>query len=236
MTAHAIFILLSLSVSSLCLGENIAKHLFILSGQSNMQGHRPDEAFVPTVKKAFGAESVIVVQDALGGQPIHRWWKKWVDPQGNKPAQSGDLYNRLMSKVMPAIKGEKLGSISFVWMQGERDAKMGWGKLYGEALIGLHSQFAIDLKWKKKDLGFVIGRLSDFDLKNKKYRHWSMVREAQVQVANANPVFAWVDTDDLNDGLNRKGKEIKNDLHYSAEGYKILGKRFAEACIRLIKE
>ena len=49
-------------------------------------------------------------------------------------------------------------------------------------------------------------------------------------------VFAWVDTDDLNDGLNRKGKEIKNDLHYSAEGYKILGKRFAEACIRLIKE
>ena len=114
-----------------------------------MQGHRPDEAFNPTVEKAFGTESVIVIQDALGGQPIHRWWKEWLDPQGNKPEQSGDLYNRLMSKVKSAIKGEKLSSISFVWMQGERDAKMGWGKLYGEALLGLHAQLSKDLKWKK---------------------------------------------------------------------------------------
>ena len=30
------------------------KHLFILSGQSNMQGHRPEEAFVPAIKVAFG--------------------------------------------------------------------------------------------------------------------------------------------------------------------------------------
>jgi len=234
------FIILSplflMSFFSFCFSAEDGKHLFILSGQSNMQGHRPNEAFIPIVKKAFGAERVIVIQDALGGQPIHRWWKKWVDPQGNKPAQSGDLYNRLMSKVMTAIKGENLGSISFVWMQGERDAKMSWGKLYGEALIGLHTQLANDLKWEKKDLSFVIGRLSDFDLKNKKYPHWSIVREAQVKVANQNPAFAWVDTDDLNDGLNRKGREIKNDLHYSSEGYKLLGKRFAEACIRLIKE
>ena len=92
----------------LCLNagaEHHAKHLFILSGQSNMQGHRPDEAFTPTVEKALGKDKVIVVQDALGGQPIHRWWKGWHDPQGKKPAQSGDLYDRLMSKVNPAIKG-----------------------------------------------------------------------------------------------------------------------------------
>ena len=42
----------------------------------------------------------------------------------------------------------------------------------------------------------------------------------------------WVDTDDLNDGKNRRGKDIKNDLHYSAEGYKTLGKRFAESCLK----
>jgi hypothetical protein len=212
------------------------KHLFILSGQSNMQGHRPDEAFTPMVEKALGKERVIVVQDALGGQPIHRWWNKWVDPQGNKPIPSGDLYNRLMSKVTPAIKGEKLGSISFVWMQGERDARKGWGKLYGEALIGLHSQLAIDLKWKKKDLGFVIGRLSDFDLKNKKYPHWSMVREEQERIANLNKNFFLVNTDDLNDGLSRKGKAIKDDLHYSAEGYKELGRRFAKFCLKIANQ
>ena len=57
------------------------------------------------------------------------------------------------------------------------------------------------------------------------------MRLAQIKVANSNPKFFWVDMDDLNDGKNRKGKEIKNDLHYSAEGYKTLGKRFAEACL-----
>ena len=218
----------------LCLAagaEHHAKHLFILSGQSNMQGHRPPEAFAPSVEKALGKDKVIVVQDALGGQPIHRWWKGWHDPQGKKPAQSGDLYDRLMSKVKPVIKGQKLASVSFVWMQGERDANMGWGDLYEEALVGLHAQLAKDLGRNPKDMTFVIGRLSDFDMNNKRYRDWTKVRKAQIKVANSNPKFFWVDTDDLNDGKNRRGKEIKNDLHYSAEGYKTLGKRFAEACL-----
>ena len=219
----------------LCLvagAEHHSKHLFILSGQSNMQGHRPDEAFTPAVEKALGEDKVIVIQDALGGQPIHRWWKQWKTPEGNKPAQSGDLYDRLMSKVNPAIKGKKLASVSFVWMQGERDANMGWGDLYEEALVGLHAQLAKDLGKNPKDMAFVIGRLSDFDLNNKRYRHWTKVRKAQVKVADSSPKFSWVDTDDLNDGKNRRGKEIKNDLHYSAEGYKTLGKRFAEACLK----
>ena len=236
MTAHAIFILSALSFSSVCLGENNAKHLFILSGQSNMQGHRPDEAFTPAVEEALGKSKVIIVQDALGGQPIHRWWKEWKDPEGNQMEQTGDLYDRLMSKVKPAIQGQILASVNFVWMQGERDAKMGWGDLYEEALVGLHAQLAKDLKWKKSELAFVIGRLSDFDMAKKKYSHWTKVREIQVRVADSSPKFTWVDTDDLNDGKNRKGREIKNDLHYSAEGYKILGRRFAQACIHTIKE
>jgi hypothetical protein len=154
-----------------------------------------------------------------------------MDPEGKKAAQTGDLYDRLMSKVKPAIKGQKLASVSFVWMQGERDAKMGWGDLYEEALLGLHAQVAKDLGRNPKEMTFVIGRLSDFDMSNKKYSHWTKVRKAQIKVANSNPKFFWVDTDDLNDGKNRKGRDIKNDLHYSAEGYKTLGKRFAEACL-----
>ena len=84
MTAHALFILIAISVYSICLAGNNAKHLFILSGQSNMQGHRPDEAFTPAVEKALGKSKVIIVQYALGGQPIHRWWKEWKDPEGNQ--------------------------------------------------------------------------------------------------------------------------------------------------------
>ena len=84
MTVHVPFCFILLSVCSVCLGDSHAKHLFILSGQSNMQGHRPDEAFTPAVEKALGKSKVIVVQDALGGQPIHRWCKEWKDPEGNQ--------------------------------------------------------------------------------------------------------------------------------------------------------
>jgi len=209
-----------------------AKHLFILSGQSNMQGHRPDEAFTPAVSQALGKDRVIVVQDALGGQPIQRWFKDWKSPEGKKPAKTGDLYDRLMSKVKPAIEGKKLASVTFIWMQGERDAKQQWGPVYEQSLRGLHAQLSRDLG--RDDVNFVIGRLSDFDLQNKRYPHWTMIREIQVKVAESDPRFAWVDTDDLNDGKNRRGKAISNDLHYSAEGYKTLGKRFAEKALGLI--
>ncbi len=209
------------------------RHLFILSGQSNMQGHRPEEAFTPAVVKALGKDKVIVVQDALGGQPIQRWFKGWKSPDGKKPAKTGDLYDRLMSKVKPAIKGRNLASVTFIWMQGERDAKMKWGGVYEESLRGLYRQLCADLG--RDDIGFVIGRLSDFDLADKRYPHWTMIRAIQVRVAESNPRFEWVDTDDLNDGKNRKGKAISNDLHYSAEGYRTLGKRFAEKALGLIR-
>lgn len=226
----AILSLLALSLHA----ADSGLHLFILSGQSNMQGHRPDEAFTPTVEKALGAANVIVIQDAHGGQPIQRWFKGWTAPDGSKPQKAGDLYDRLLSKVKPAIKGKKLASVSFFWMQGERDAKMGWGKVYEASLLGLYTQLCQDLG--RKDIIFVNGRLSDFDMNNTRYPEWTMVREIQVKVAKSNPRFDWVDTDDLNDGLNRGGKKIANDLHYSAEGYKSLGTRFAEKALALIKK
>ena len=70
------------------LADDHGKHVFILSGQSNMQGHRPDEAFTPMVEKALDKEKVIVIQDALGGQPIHRWWKEWKNPKGRSQIKS----------------------------------------------------------------------------------------------------------------------------------------------------
>ena len=221
--------LFSLLIPTVDAGDG-KKHLFILSGQSNMAGHRPNEAFIPAVEEAFGKESVIVVQDALGGQPIQRWYKDWKDPQGAAPETTGDLYDRLMSKVEPAIEGEELASVSFFWMQGERDAKMEWAAVYEESLLGLYRQLSADLG--RHDMIFVIGRLSDWG--NGK-EQWDQIRTIQVKVADSDGKFAWVDTDDLNDGKNRRGKEIKDDLHYSGEGYKVFGERMAAEAIKRIK-
>ncbi len=210
------------------------KHLFILSGQSNMQGHKPEEAFTPYLEERLGASNIIVVQDAQGGQPIHRWWKEWKSPDGEKPETTGDLYDRLLTKVQTAIEGYRIGSVTFIWMQGERDARMKWGSVYEASLHGLYRQLSNDLE--RDDIFFVNGRLSDFDLKNEKYVDWTHIREIQVKVAESNSRFTWVNTDDLNDGFNRRGKEIHNDLHYSAKGYREFGKRIAAAALDLIRQ
>ena len=229
MIVIALFAIISVPYS---FGSELGKHLFIISGQSNMEGLDPTLSFIPTVEHAFESNHVIVVKDAQGAQPIRRWYKKWKPAHADGPKTLGDLYDRLMTKVRLAIKDTAIKTVTFVWMQGERDAKERHGEVYADSLKGLINQLRGDLG--RADANFVIGRLSDFDMNNKKFAHWTMVRNAQVAVANSNPNVAWVNTDDLNDGNNQKGQTIQNDLHYSVEGYRILGQRFANKAIQLI--
>lgn len=210
-----------------------AKHLFILSGQSNMARLVPEESFTPAVKAAFGKKRVIVVKDAQGGQPIRRWYKGWKPKEGNEPVANGDLYDQLMMKVKTAIIGQKIKTVTFVWMQGERDAREEHGEVYAASLRGLLDQLKKDLDYS--DINLVIGRLSDFDMDNERYPHWTMIRDSQVELAENHADFDWVNCDDLNDGLNAKGQVIKNDLHMTPAGYMTLGQRFAEKAIQLIR-
>jgi len=232
---HYILFLISLIIlgASSCIPK-AGKNLFILSGQSNMAGLNPDESFTPAVEKQFGKENVIVVKDALGGQPIRRWYKDWKLLEGDEPKAQPDLYDSLMVKVKAAIAKKKIATITFIWMQGERDAREKLGEVYEQSLLGLYNQLCNDLN--RSDTNFIIGRLSDFDMENAKYPHWTMIRDIQVKVAESNPRINWIDTDDLNDGYNRKGKAIKDDLHMSADGYVTMGNRFAEKAIELIKD
>ena len=221
---HGILVsVVGLSIAVSVQAQEKKVRLFILSGQSNMAGLNPKVSFTPTVTKAFEEDEVIVVKDAQGGQPIRRWYKQWKAPEGRKvkTGKPGDLYDRLMTKVNKAIKGKKLYSVSFVWMQGERDAREKLSAVYAKSMSGLIEQLRDDLK--RPDMTVVIGRLSDFS----KAPEWEAVRKAQVDVAEKDKLADWVDTDDLN------GKN--NGLHYNREGYAELGTRFAQKTIALLK-
>ncbi|MHC4989101.1 MAG: sialate O-acetylesterase [Planctomycetota bacterium] len=222
MKYRSIAMLIFLASVALVNAAEKEKHLFILSGQSNMARLNPDLSFTPAVAEQFGENNVIVVKSAEGGKPIRRWYKKWKPAQGDQPKATGDLYDRLMAMVNKAIQGNEIKTVTFVWMQGERDAKDKHDQVYAESLKGLIHQLGEDLG--RKDINFVIGRLSDCVMKSS---HWVAIREAQAKIAEGSKRGAWVDTDDLNDGVNKKGKKVKNDLHYTVEGYKILGERFA---------
>ena len=213
---------------------NTSKNLFILSGQSNMAAMDPQESFLPILQQKLGKRNVIVVKSATSGQPIRRWYKNWEKFDLNLSNHMPDLYDTLLVKIHSGLEEKKIKTVTFIWMQGERDAREQLGNYYETSLLGLYDQLCNDLN--RQDINFVIGRLSDFDLQNEKYPHWTIVREKQVKVAESNPRFDWVNTDDLNDGYNRRGKPIQNDLHMSAKGYKIMGERFAEKSLQLIKK
>ena len=54
-------------------------HLFILSGQSNMQGMDPETGFLTEANKLFKDDKVVYIKVAKGGQPICRWLEEWED-------------------------------------------------------------------------------------------------------------------------------------------------------------
>lgn len=215
-------------------GDNRDHHLFILSGQSNMAGLDPRVSFIPAVSAAFGRRNITVVKDAQGGQPIRRWDRDWQPADGGISRGNGDLYERLMLQVRAESNGRTFKTVSFIWMQGESDAQQGHGEVYRASLERLIGRLRDDLG--RDDLRIIIGRLSDFDMRNERYPHWTMVRRAQEAFAESESCVVWINTDDLNDGLAASGAVYSDDLHYSTDGYETLGVRFAQAAIRMVSE
>ena len=208
-----------------------AVHLILLSGQSNMGHMDPARVFTPDVEKYFGAENVVVVKVAQSGQPIRRWYKKWNVTGDQNPKQIGDLYGKLMAQTKTAMQGKSIKTVTFIWMQGESDAKGHLSDHYEEAFLGILEQLKSDLG--VKEINYVIGRLSDHGLGQK---DWDKIREIQKKLGEAGPHSAWVNTDDLNDDGKTRDGTPKNNLHYSKEGYDLLAKRYAEKVKELVKE
>jgi hypothetical protein len=234
--------------------SEVGKYLFILSGQSNMQGMNQRLTFVPRVEEEYGKENVLIVKEAIGGRPIRMWVHDWepapgwkVDPHipGTKPPkkeENGILYKSMMEKVRRATRGADPKAVAFCWMQGERDSRERHSAVYEQSLKKLFAQLKED--FKGIPVVFVIGKLSDFGKGNKHsfYPEWDEVCRAQEKVAKDTPDCKLINTDDLNTGPSKphwrtgKIRRYVNDLHMSAEGYKILGRRFAEAAIELLNE
>ena len=206
-------------------------HLFICDVKNKKEVFKHKASFVPVVTKAFSKDTVIVVKDAEGNQAIRRWYKKWTPGKGKAPRwrkgeKPGDLYDRLIKNVRHKLGEKRPDTITFVWMQGERDASEQHGDVYEASFKGLLAQLQSDLK--RKDINIVIGRISDHKLGKRTHSHWIDIRKIQVSLADSLPNAAWVNTDDLNGPTD--------DNHANKEGYKELGKRFAEKAVELIKK
>ncbi|WDE98858.1 sialate O-acetylesterase [Lentisphaera profundi] len=228
------------------------KYLFILSGQSNMQGMNQKLTFEPRVNKEYGKDNVLIVKEAIGGRPIRMWVHDWkpapnwkIDPnipntKEPKLKENGIMYKSMMKKITKATQGLKPKAIAFCWMQGERDSRERHSAVYERSLKSLFAQLKAD--FPDTPIVFVIGKLSDYGKGNKEalYPEWEEIIAAQEKVARDTANCKTIECHDLNTGdsnPNWKTKQVRkyvDDLHMSAEGYKILGTRFAEAAIDLL--
>ncbi len=211
------------------------KHLFILSGQSNMRSPVP-ESFEAAVSKVFGKDNVTVATFSAASQPIKQWYKNWTPPEGvdfqPKPGDlNGALYDKLLDTVRKKAGDQQFSTVTFVWMQGEGDGQAGWGAVYEKSFLGVIDQLKADLK--RDDVRFVLGRINDHQ-NPKDGNGRAVVRVAQEKLGTENANGTWVNTDDLNTGINPWCGYETNGEHFPNPGYRVLGQRFARAACKQI--
>ncbi|MFC1497420.1 sialate O-acetylesterase, partial [Verrucomicrobiota bacterium] len=85
------------------------------------------------------------------------------DANGVELIPQGVFYETLMEAVEEKLGDKKPTTITFVWMQGESDAKDHYA-VYAESFKGLVQQLRDDLN--HKDINVVIGRITDSKLGN----------------------------------------------------------------------
>ncbi len=231
-TALTLFVL-SLGFQT-CVADEKPVHIFILSGQSNMAGMNPKLGFEPEAKKLFPDAEVVYFKVARGGQPIRLWVAEWNEIAAKHElgteSESTRYYEPILAEYQKLlVKHPKPASVTFCWMQGERDAREKLSAAYADAMKQLISNLRRDLK--QPEMNFVIGRLSDFG--KSADTHWQNVRKSQVDIATKDKRGAWVDCDDLND--KEKDGVKRDDLHYTKEGYELLGRRYARQARSLIE-
>lgn len=252
-------ILSSLALAAACALSHGAESkdafpVFILAGQSNMVGsgkadalpedlNKPQEQvqFVkfwgvqwrPLLpKKSFGPEvtfgsemakalkgKVGIVKLANGGTSLKQHWNP---TEFDKKKGVGVLRDRLVGYVKRIKKTHpKIRIAGMLWMQGEADSRYGKIKMedYRDKL-----ELFIDLCRKEfgsETMPFVCGRINP----PKGWNNREQVREAQESIRRKH--YAWVDCDTLS--LH------KDNLHFDTKGQLELGKRFAEAMLKLLK-
>ena len=224
-------------------------HIFLLMGQSNMEGGQSidgamdkephprilklnswnswEQAVDPITnnyKVAVGPglsfakklveedENITVglVPLSVGGTQISEWMK------------GSALYSRTMSAVAVARQHGVIKGI--LWHQGEHDAIFQYTALqYDQNLETLIDQIRVDLG--DVNLPFLVAGLVKGISQNKNHSQYALVQERLKQVGTQFYNTAYVPTNDI--------PEKGDNLHFSSDGQRILGQRYAEIYLQM---
>ncbi len=159
-------------------------------------------------------EEIYLIKYALGATDLAEDW----DPNGNN-----NQHDAFVSRVGTALAALDAENISYdiegmLWMQGEADSIV---PAQANAYKPNLTAFIADIRSRYgTDMEFVIGRIHD-DMPWHSAGYVDVVRTAQIQVASADPLTHWINTDDLS--------LTDDDVHFDSNGHLNLGYRFADA-------
>ena len=233
-------------------------HLFLLVGQSNMAGRgtvseadrlphprvlmlNQQNEWVPAVDplhfdkpkvagtglgKTFAQEvvktcpeiTVGLIPCAVGGSPISAW-----EPGAYYKPTDSHPWDDAIERAHIAMKEGVLKGV--LWHQGESDSSAALAPLYEQKLHDLIARFRKELN--APDVPFVVGQLGKFP-----ERPWSEFKQ-QVDAAHRtlpekvdNTAFVSAE------GLTHKG----DNVHFDSASYRELGRRYAEAYLKMTEK
>lgn len=256
-----LFIVLTCSVSA----QEKKYDLYLLIGQSNMAGRGVIEAqdsnihpqvfalnknneWVPAqdpihfdkkvagvgLGRTFGIEMASANPDALiglipcavGGSPIDSW-----KPGGFHKQTKTHPWNDMEKRLKIALKDGELKGI--LWHQGESDSNPKLCNSYKEKLADLIER--VRIAGESPEAPFVAGEFGKFKMERSEKQYPELqpspakvVMKATKQVVRKDRNAAFVKSK----GFDHKG----DNAHFNSEAYRIFGKRYAKAMLKLQKK
>lgn len=204
----------------------------------------PEIGFAKTMTAKMPGRQIAIIKYAVGGTGIARssdyndyipslkdYYDKginWHYPEANRKA--GALYTNLFENIAAAIDSLKKLNYScniagFIWMQGEHEAGISatMASDYKDLLLHLFSSVRKDLN--QPELPVVIGQVN-----SNTWAFGHLARQRQAEYCATDPHSKLVTTTDL----SRNGNG--DTAHFNAEGMLLLGERFAEQMLLLLKQ
>lgn len=177
----------------------------------------PEISFGRAMADRHPEQKFALVKHAKGGTSLADEW----NPAGGVHYKI--LFDRIRRATAELSREDLAWEVKgFVWMQGERDADfISYAAAYETNFVKFIE--AVRRELEQPELPFVFGQIHA-----PTYKFRTQVREAQAKVARAVKNSRMVRTDDL---------PMQNDqTHYDANGFVMLGRRFADALYELIEK
>ena len=185
----------------------------------------PEVGLSMELTKQFPNRKFILIKYAIGGASLLDWSPNY-DYQKAKITGNpkfGNMYNKLLSITDSLTRGYNVNMKAFLWMQGERDARI------PEAGIDYYQNFELLINSIRKDLKnpkmpIIYGKINP---PKESYPALDTVVNAQKRINEEVTNTYIIETDTF--------EKWDDNLHYSSNGQVELGTRFGKIIAEILK-